>query len=59
MDGWWECEKLDDFSAGLFRPGLRIKLKRTGSSFFIFSAPRSLNRSSQSKAFQIGKDIMI
>ncbi len=55
MDGWWDCEQLDEFFARLLRGGVQ---KAVGLSFpivFGFAKAAIMNLQSVRRAFNVGK----
>ncbi|MCH7850412.1 MAG: cyclopropane fatty acyl phospholipid synthase [Nanoarchaeota archaeon] len=54
MDGWWDCERLDEFFNRVLKAGLvkRISKRRLFISFLI---AKVLNLQSRGRAFQIGE----
>lgn len=55
MDGWWDCEKLDQFFDKIFRVDIdcRIKKDLITKSKIIFNL--ALNAGRKSKAFEVGR----
>ena len=55
MDGWWDCESIDEMIARSFRAGLEDKI-RSNLKFFIYLIGfRLMNRQSESRAFQVAE----
>lgn len=54
MDGWWDCEKLDEFFCRVLAKGLADEILTFNDSLNILKA-RLLNMGSPSLAFEIGK----
>lgn len=55
MDGWWDCEKLDDFFYRVFDAELDKKIKKNWGIVFKLAWNYVLNSGRKSKAFEIGK----
>jgi cyclopropane-fatty-acyl-phospholipid synthase len=55
MDGWWDCERLDEFFTRVTRAQLPGKIKK--NRHLIYGAPlaRALNMQSKKRAFLIGE----
>ena len=54
MDGWWDCEKLDEFFCKALRSNLEKEIKKKNILIEILKS-RIFNPQSLSKAFQIGE----
>ncbi|MCK9173913.1 MAG: cyclopropane fatty acyl phospholipid synthase [Desulforhopalus sp.] len=54
MEGWWECEKLDEFFFRILSQGLDRAVIPFSDSLKIFKA-RIINMGSRSKAFDVGR----
>lgn len=54
MDGWWECEKLDEFFYRILAKGLDKAVIPFSDSLKIFKA-RIINMGRRSKAFDVGR----
>lgn len=55
MDGWWDCDALDQFVARVLRAGLRdVVAKSTRAKLFILLAHLT-NRQSSTRAFEVGE----
>ena len=54
MDGWWECEKLDDFFYRVLFQKLDTRILSMGDSLRVLKA-RLINMGKPSRAFEIGK----
>jgi len=55
MDGWWECERLDEFIARVLRVRLDEKVGRAGLMLAALKA-RLLNLQSERRAWQVGRE---
>ena len=55
MDGWWECEKIDEFFARLIRAQIPGKIKKNSYLISQVLLARMLNRQSRKRAFQVGE----
>jgi cyclopropane-fatty-acyl-phospholipid synthase len=55
MDGWWECEKLDDFFCRIIPSEPEDKIKRNLKLLFHILSAAIVNRNRKSRAFQIGE----
>ncbi len=55
MDGWWECEKIDELIFRVIRERLDEKVKRTFSILFKILLARIFNLQSKKRAFIIGE----
>jgi cyclopropane-fatty-acyl-phospholipid synthase len=55
MDGWWDCDALDEFFARIIRARLPDQIKKSPSLISQVLLARLLNRQSRNRAFQIGK----
>ncbi len=55
MDGWWDCERLDEFFYAVLRAGLEEQLKQNIGLVLQVLAARLFNMQSRSRAFQIGE----
>lgn len=55
MDGWWECERLDDFFAKILPTRPEDKIKKNWRILFRILGEVILNPGRKSKAFQIGE----
>ena len=55
MDGWWDCDRLDEFFFQVLRNGLDEKVKWNLPILFAALASRVFNRQSRSRAFTIGE----
>jgi cyclopropane-fatty-acyl-phospholipid synthase len=55
MDGWWECNALEEFSNRIQRADLESKNRFNMRALITLIANRSLNFQSRSRAFQVGK----
>ncbi len=55
MDGWWDCQALDQFIARVVRAGLRHALGRSPRAQLLVLLAVVTNRQSRSRAFQVGE----
>ena len=55
MDGWWDCEKLDELAFRIIRANLDEKVKRNLSILFGLFLARLTNLQTTKKAFIIGE----
>lgn len=55
MDGWWDCEALDQFFYKILRAGLDGKVKGDWRMLFNLGWHALLNHGRKSKAFEIGE----
>jgi cyclopropane-fatty-acyl-phospholipid synthase len=55
MDGWWECERLDEFFAKILPTQPREKLKKNWRLYFQILGAVIRDQSRRSKAFQVGE----
>jgi cyclopropane-fatty-acyl-phospholipid synthase len=55
MDGWWDCEKLDELGFRIIRANLDEKVKRKFSILFGLFLARIINLQSVKRAFIIGE----
>ncbi len=55
MDGWWDCEKLDDLGFRIIRANLDEKVKRKYSILFSLFLARVFNLQSIKRAFIVGE----
>ncbi len=55
MDGWWECEALDEFISRLLKANLQEKIKGNWKVLRLALQARLFNRQSKSRAFQVGQ----
>ncbi|MBW2100748.1 MAG: cyclopropane fatty acyl phospholipid synthase [Deltaproteobacteria bacterium] len=54
MDGWWDCERPDEFFHRIFRAGLDEKVK-PWRQFFGFLKARLFNLQKPSRSFEVGQ----
>ena len=54
MDGWWDCERLDEFFYKVLKVGLERKVVSSWKLFFSVLKTRLSNPQRKSKAFHIG-----
>ena len=55
MDGWWDCEKLDEFFYRILRSEIDKKVKQNGALLFKTLLFRIINMQSKRRAFLIGE----
>ncbi len=55
MEGWWDCEKLDEFFNRILTADLDQRVKHDWNLMFEFAWQTILNAGRKSKAFEIGK----
>lgn len=55
IDGWWDCEALDEFFCRVLRSGVREKASRSWRFFWNVVKARVLNLQSRSRAYNIGE----
>ena len=55
MDGWWDCQRLDEFFYRVVRSQLSSKVWRSWSLLLGVLLARAVNMQSRKKAFQIGE----
>ncbi len=53
MDGWWDCEKIDELVCRLFSRGVDRQVRTWGMAVAAITA-RLSNRQSQARSFQVG-----
>ncbi len=58
MDGWWDCEKLDEFFYRILKTDLSKKVKGKGVLKSILKA-KLINMQSKARAFEVGEKLMI
>jgi len=55
MDGWWECEKLDELFYKILYSGIENKVKNNPLFLFEIFLSRIFNMQSKRRAFRIGE----
>lgn len=55
MDGWWECERLDDFFSRVMYFNLEEKLKKDWRLILHLLQSAALNHGKKSRAFRVGE----
>jgi cyclopropane-fatty-acyl-phospholipid synthase len=55
MDGWWDCEAIDQFIDRALRANLRARVKRNGRILLHVLRSRLLNLQSPAMAFEVGE----
>ncbi len=55
MDGWWDCDALDQFFDKIFRAGLEKKVRGTKHLIWMVVKAKALNLQNKKRAYEIGK----
>jgi cyclopropane-fatty-acyl-phospholipid synthase len=55
MDGWWDCQKLDEFFYRILRSQIDSQVRQKWALLFKVLRARVINMQSKQKAFQIGE----
>ncbi|HET6567847.1 MAG TPA: cyclopropane fatty acyl phospholipid synthase [Rhodothermales bacterium] len=55
MDGWWDCQAIDELVARILRVDLRQAVRRSTRALFYTVMALLTNRQSRSRAFQVGE----
>jgi cyclopropane-fatty-acyl-phospholipid synthase len=55
MDGWWDCQKMDEFFCRVVRARLETNLKGNWKLISSIMLARLFNMQSESRAFQVGE----
>jgi len=55
MDGWWDCEKLDEFFSRVIRSQIQNSVKKNWTLIYGILLARMMNMQSRNRAFQIGE----
>jgi len=55
MDGWWDCEQLDECVCRFVRAALHIRIRPVGDALRVLGA-RVVNLQSPSRAFRVGRE---
>ena len=55
MDGWWDCDALDQFFFKLFRADVATKVPLTLNTLFAVLQSKLMNLQSKARAFQVGQ----
>lgn len=55
MDGWWDCEKLDEFFYRILSAKLQDKVKGMKNLIIFFLRAKLINLQKKSRAFEVGK----
>jgi len=55
MDGWWDCERIDECLTRLFKGDIKNKLKNNWRFLPLILAARFLNLQGGNRAFEIGR----
>ncbi|MBI1912595.1 MAG: cyclopropane fatty acyl phospholipid synthase [Deltaproteobacteria bacterium] len=55
MDGWWECDRIDEFFYRLIQTDPEAKIRNNKKMLFKILASNLINKSRKSKAYEIGE----
>ena len=55
MDGWWDCDKLDEFFYRVLRSQIESKVRHSRALLFEILLAKVFNMQSKKRAFQIGE----
>jgi cyclopropane-fatty-acyl-phospholipid synthase len=55
MDGWWDCERLDEMLTRILRSDLHIRMQPTLSLVFDALRARFTNMQTQKRSFEVGQ----
>jgi cyclopropane-fatty-acyl-phospholipid synthase len=55
MDGWWDCDKLDEFFSRVIRSQIQNSVKKNWTLIYGILLARMMNMQSRNRAFQIGE----
>lgn len=55
MDGWWDCEALDECINRMLRAKFDLKIKGNWKIYFYVMQSRLFNRQKRSRAHQVGE----
>ncbi len=55
MDGWWDCDALDQFFFKVFRSDIQHKVPKNFNSIFAYIKSKFMNLQSKDRAFQVGQ----
>lgn len=55
MDGWWDCEQLDDFINRVLRADLPSQIKGNAKLFWHLTRARLFNLQNKKRAYQVGE----
>jgi cyclopropane-fatty-acyl-phospholipid synthase len=55
MDGWWECDRLDEFFSKIIPTNPEAKIKRSKKLQYLALRSRVFDLSGKSRAYQVGK----
>lgn len=55
MDGWWDCERLDQFFRRVLDAGLDREVKESWEALWYHLKARVLNLQSESRAYEVGE----
>jgi cyclopropane-fatty-acyl-phospholipid synthase len=55
MDGWWDCEALDEFINKILRAGIDKKVKGNLKTALFILKTKLLNRQKKTRAYQVGE----
>lgn len=56
MDGWWDCERLDEFTDRAFRASLQGELRLTPGLAWHYLKAKLFNRQTQRRARRVGRE---
>lgn len=56
MDGWWDCEALDELADRIYRADLHNKVRENWRTVLHVLQSRLFNRQRTSRAYQVGQD---
>ena len=54
MDGWWECEQIDEMICRAYRARVHLLIQPLSDMFYVLQA-RLMNRQCKQRAFQVGE----
>ncbi len=55
MDGWWECDRLDEFFARIIPTNPEAKIKKSRKLQYLALRSRIFNLSKKSRAYEVGR----
>ncbi len=55
MDGWWDCDAIDEMITRAFRAGLEDEIRNNWRFLVYLIGSRLFNRQSRARAFQVGE----
>ena len=56
MDGWWDCEALDDFFDKVLRAGLEQKIERDWKTLLFILSTKLFNQQTKKKSKRVGRE---